>query len=291
MDNKTIGRFIHQLRIEKGFTQQELADQLNVTNKAISKWECGRGCPDISLFEKLSDALGVSVIELLNGRHFEAPPPQQEILKTSIDYSDKIVKENSQHLNTRMVVLGLVILFGIGFFLLPFLNQTIFHFPEITPPIYTPLYTDPQESNDQFSSQYFHSLERFHTAYIGDNSKVGNLISALPLNQYGYSVEILSENYQLNVYYHDVSWNIDALNGDERYVYKSILYNSLAAFSYIDNMNCIQFYFSDQSMKITRNDFNQLFTAENTEERLSELLVMLEDTQIVEEKIQFFNIL
>ncbi|MFQ7319250.1 MAG: hypothetical protein ACLRO0_10795, partial [Massilimicrobiota timonensis] len=71
----------------------------------------------------------------------------------------------------------------------------------------------------------------------------------------------------------------------------SILYNSLAAFSYIDNMNCIQFYFSDQSMKITRNDFNQLFAAENMEGRLSELLVMLEDRQIVEEKIQFFNIL
>ncbi len=291
MDNKTIGRFIHQLRIEKGFTQQELADQLNVTNKAISKWECGRGCPDISLFEKLSDVLGVSVIELLNGRHFEAPPPQQEILKTSIDYSDKIVKENSQHLNTRMVILGLVILFGFGFFLLPFLNQTVFHFPEMTPPIYTPLYTDPQEPTDLFSSSYFHSLERFHTAYIGDNSKVGNLISALPLNQYGYSIEILSEDYQLNVYYHDVSWNIDTINGDEHYVYKSILYNSLAAFSYIDNMNCIQFYFSDQSMKINRDDFNQLFTSENMEGRLNELLVMLDDEKIVEEKIQFFNIL
>ena len=291
MDNKTIGHFIHQLRIEKGFTQQELADQLNVTNKAISKWECGRGCPDISLFEKLGEVLGVSVIELLNGKHLEKPLPQQEILKTSIDYSDKIVKENSQHLNTRMVILGLVILFCVGFFLLPFLNQTIFHFPEMTQPIYTPLNIDSKDTTNLFSSQYFHSLERFHTAYIGDNSKVGNLINALPLNQYGYSIEILSEDYQLNVYYHDVSWNIDTLNGDEQYVYKSILYNALATFSYIDNMNAIQFYFSDQNMKINREDFNQLFISQNTEGRLSELLKMLEDDQIVEEKIQFLNIL
>ncbi len=41
MDNKTIGKFIQELRIEKGLTQKELASKLHVTNKAISKWECG----------------------------------------------------------------------------------------------------------------------------------------------------------------------------------------------------------------------------------------------------------
>lgn len=291
MDNKTIGRFIHQLRIEKGLTQQELADQLNVTNKAISKWECGRGCPDISLFEKLSEVLGVSVIELLNGKYFETPPPQQEILKTSIDYSDKIVKENSQHLNTRLVVVGLLLLFCIGFFLLPFINQNILHLPQMTPPIYTEMNFDQKEKTNLFSETYFSSLARYHTAYVGDNSKVGNLVSALPLNEYGYSIEILSEDYQLNVYYHDVSWNIDILKGDVPYVNKSILFNTLAAFTYIDNMESIQFYFSDKSMKISRDDFESLFIAEDSNGRIKELLILLDDDQKIDEKVQFYTFL
>ena len=48
-------------------TQQQLAEKLNVSDKAISKWETSRGYPDISLVEPLADALGVSVIELFSG--------------------------------------------------------------------------------------------------------------------------------------------------------------------------------------------------------------------------------
>ena len=59
---------IKHLREEKGLTQEALAEKINVTAKAVSKWETGRGLPDISLLEPLSCALGVSVIELLSGR-------------------------------------------------------------------------------------------------------------------------------------------------------------------------------------------------------------------------------
>jgi DNA-binding XRE family transcriptional regulator/desulfoferrodoxin (superoxide reductase-like protein) len=58
---------IKRLRESKKLTQQQLADKMNVSAKAVSKWETGRGYPDISLIEPLSAALGVSVIELFSG--------------------------------------------------------------------------------------------------------------------------------------------------------------------------------------------------------------------------------
>ena len=64
MDNIQFGAFVAQLRKERGLTQKELADKLNVTDKAISKWETGKGFPDIKLMEPLAQALGVSLVEL-----------------------------------------------------------------------------------------------------------------------------------------------------------------------------------------------------------------------------------
>ena len=63
------GAMIKRLREEKGLTQTELAEKIFVTDKAVSKWENGRGYPDISLVEGLAKALGVSVIELLSGEN------------------------------------------------------------------------------------------------------------------------------------------------------------------------------------------------------------------------------
>ena len=66
-DNYVTGSVIKRLREKKGLTQEELAQKIFVTAKAVSKWECGRGFPDISLLEGLGRALDVSVIELLSG--------------------------------------------------------------------------------------------------------------------------------------------------------------------------------------------------------------------------------
>ena len=67
MNCDKIGKFIATSRKKKGLTQIELADKLNITDRAVSKWERGKGCPDISLLEDLSKILDVSIIELLKG--------------------------------------------------------------------------------------------------------------------------------------------------------------------------------------------------------------------------------
>ena len=67
MNQEKVGRFIRELRIEKEMTQQELAEKLGVTDSAISKWENGRGAPDISYLIPLSNELNITILELLNG--------------------------------------------------------------------------------------------------------------------------------------------------------------------------------------------------------------------------------
>lgn len=67
MDRYVTGAVIRKLREGKKMTQEELADKIYVSSKAVSKWETGQGFPDISLLEPLANALGISVIELLSG--------------------------------------------------------------------------------------------------------------------------------------------------------------------------------------------------------------------------------
>ena len=72
MDREMLGRFIAQRRKELNLTQRELAEALHVTDKAVSKWERGAGCPDISLLEPLAEAL-----ELESGLTREEEPARQ----------------------------------------------------------------------------------------------------------------------------------------------------------------------------------------------------------------------
>ena len=68
MDRYVTGDVIRALREKKGLTQEELAQRIFVSGKAVSKWETGKGYPDISLLEPLAAALDISVIELLSGQ-------------------------------------------------------------------------------------------------------------------------------------------------------------------------------------------------------------------------------
>ena len=69
MDQKRIGAFIAQCRKEKNMTQMQLAERLEITSQAVSKWENGRGMPDMSLLQPLCDILGISLNELFSGEH------------------------------------------------------------------------------------------------------------------------------------------------------------------------------------------------------------------------------
>lgn len=82
MENYIIGELIKKIREERNMTQVQLSQILSVSEKTISKWETGRGLPDISLLEPLAKALNVSVYELINGKQFINTNKCSNMLKT-----------------------------------------------------------------------------------------------------------------------------------------------------------------------------------------------------------------
>lgn len=69
MNTYVTGMTVRQLREKRNMTQAELAEKIGVSSKTVSKWETAKGLPDISLLQPLAQALGISVIELMNGEH------------------------------------------------------------------------------------------------------------------------------------------------------------------------------------------------------------------------------
>ena len=112
MNQEKIGKFICELRKEKGFTQKELADKLNITDRAISKWENGRGLPDLSLIKPLCDELDISINELLSGEKLnkkEYNLKLEENIEKTIEYSDKKIKNIKGKINIFLVIVVTII--------------------------------------------------------------------------------------------------------------------------------------------------------------------------------------
>ena len=78
MDQIKIGRFLAQLRKEKGLSQEALAEKIGVTNKTISRWETGTYMPDVEMMKILAEFFGVNVDELLSGERAETKPDTPE---------------------------------------------------------------------------------------------------------------------------------------------------------------------------------------------------------------------
>lgn len=79
VDAVTFGPFLKEARLERGMTQEQLAQRLHVSSAAVSKWERGKSLPDIAKVEELADALDLSVLELMRCQRQEQPLPKQEL--------------------------------------------------------------------------------------------------------------------------------------------------------------------------------------------------------------------
>ena len=118
MDAEKTGNFIRTIRIEKNLTQKELADKLNCTDKAVSRWETGKGIPDISLLIPLAETLGVSVNEILNGEKIEAEKQIEKYEKAIVNTLTD-TKKQINRLNFVIYILFVVVeIFAIYFFTL-----------------------------------------------------------------------------------------------------------------------------------------------------------------------------
>ena len=115
MDQIKIGKFISELRKTKNMTQQQLGEKIGVSSKTISKWETGKGMPDLSSLKPLSDCLEISINELLSGEKIEeekyADKLEENIINT-IEYSDKQVNNKKNLIGILLIVFGVFISFS-----------------------------------------------------------------------------------------------------------------------------------------------------------------------------------
>lgn len=109
MDNIKTGALIRERRKEKGLTQRELAERLHVTDRAVSKWETGLCTPDIVLLEPLSEALDLSVLELISGERVRTEEPEakaEAAARSAIAYSRAELMRKLRTLRLRHVALA-----------------------------------------------------------------------------------------------------------------------------------------------------------------------------------------
>ncbi len=105
MNSDKVGKLICEERKKRNLTQKQLADLLNVTDKAVSRWETGKGYPDIEILVKLSDAFDISVNELLNGERIE-----KENIPHTADEQIVIAyrKENETKKKSKKIILAVL---------------------------------------------------------------------------------------------------------------------------------------------------------------------------------------
>ena len=108
MDQIKIGKFIAECRKKNNLTQMQLAEKLNITDRAISKWETGKGMPDSSIMLDLCNELKISVNELLSGEVIKMDVYNEKLEKNIIDIV-KQKEESDRRLLTMEIVIGVLI--------------------------------------------------------------------------------------------------------------------------------------------------------------------------------------
>ncbi len=117
MEQVKIGRFIAECRKNKNMTQAQLAEKLNVTDRAISKWETGKGMPDSSIMLDLCNELDISVNELLSGEMIEMENYNEKVEKNLLDMVKQKELADKRLLTMEIVIgaLSSIILFVVIF--------------------------------------------------------------------------------------------------------------------------------------------------------------------------------
>lgn len=107
MNQEAIGKFIADCRKEKKLTQLQLAEKLNITNRAVSKWETGKSCPDASIMLELCDILGITVNELLSGERITMENYQKKAEENLVELQER--KENAMKDYKKMETIWIIV--------------------------------------------------------------------------------------------------------------------------------------------------------------------------------------
>ncbi len=106
MDQKKIGSFLKELRMEKGLTQEQLAEQFHVSNRTISRWETGNSMPDLDILIEMSNFYGIDFRELLDGerRSEKMDNDLKEVALKAVDYTNNETERYNRRIHAILFV-------------------------------------------------------------------------------------------------------------------------------------------------------------------------------------------
>ncbi len=171
--NKT-GAYIKQKRTELGMTQSELAEKINCTDKAVSRWETGRGFPDYSMLEPLSKALGISVNELVLGEDIPNEEYQNKSDEIIVDTIKKKDKQKNIFITIVIVFLILVSVYTFKRIVMIDLFQNLMENSEVVNPY--SYFLTPREAIDEAVSYTYDGSKYERGAYGIDGYRYGKSI-------------------------------------------------------------------------------------------------------------------
>lgn len=270
MDCQKIGNIIYKQRKQLNMTQLDLANILHISDRTVSKWERGGGCPDISLIIPLSEALEISLYELLGGKEMskDSKIKADEIIKSTINMSSREVKIKNI-IDIILITVSSIIIIGIGLFW----GFVKFHYAILWKPEnvkYSTLVELKEKLNYNFCTltladpecelsdgtfvhlvnlEYNLNLPKWYVgAYIGYEKDLENKQLSLKIEEEGYK-----EN------------NINKYRLDKNYTKKSMIVNSLVYFLFIEDLESMKFDFGDNIYIIKKEEINSLFTKKYVE--------------------------
>lgn len=114
MDNEKTGKLIYEIRQKKNMTQQDIADKLHITSKAVSKWERGLSFPSVDVLESLAGVLEISVIDLLAGEIIQTQNVISQTNAVSLQILKKEQKTKSRFTIMVIALIGVILLLIFG---------------------------------------------------------------------------------------------------------------------------------------------------------------------------------
>ena len=171
MDQIKIGAFLKELRMEKGLTQAKLAEQLNTTNRSVSRWETGNTLPDISILIELADFYEVDIKEIIDGER-KSENMTENLKETLVTVADYSKRTNNKKMAKVIILLSIIFVVLLTLIIIVFESRS----REIANPnmhsVYRQVYLD-KEVTDELIKDYILSERSNSDLYI-DLEKVAN---------------------------------------------------------------------------------------------------------------------
>lgn len=277
MDCQKIGDIIFKNRKQKNMTQKELANKLNISDRTVSKWERGLGCPDITLIIPLSKTLDISLYELLGGEDMDKQSKLKadKVLENTINSSANKLRRKNIIYTILLVISLLLIIANILFW-----GFYKFHYMFLYKPQNVKIdnlieYKELLSSNSCVLTLENNECELKNGEYthIVSIEHATNLPKwTIKDTNYGYNIDSVNNRMSVLIGEEDnKEHNINNFRFDKNYTKKSMIVISLVHFLFIEDLETIEFDFHDNVYLIEKEKINNIL--KNNDVEIEDLLI------------------